>query len=58
MINSILRSRARQGNVPAQSELGKSLLVGTYCGEQNGREAVHWLTKAADQGDELAQSNL
>jgi Sel1 repeat len=57
-VNScILRWRAQQRNAPAQSALGSNLLRGTT-GEKNVREELHWLTKAADQGDELAQSNV
>jgi TPR repeat protein len=55
--SSILRSQAKEGKVSAQSLLAKVLMDGDY-GERNVREAVRWLIKAADQGDELSQSKL
>lgn len=48
-----LKSKAESGDINAQSKLGAF-----YYSEQNYSEAIKWLTKAAENGDAVAQFNL
>jgi len=52
-----LRSRADQGDVSSQRELGRAFRDGTRVQRDYG-QASKWFRKAADQGDAVAQMGL
>lgn len=51
------RTLATQGDIPAQAVIGTMYLLGQGV-QQDDREAVFWLSKAAENGYAGAQSNL
>ncbi len=53
-----LRQAAENGHVPAQANLGSAYLQSEASNENTWNDAVFWLEKAAQSGDELAELNL
>lgn len=53
-----LRQAAENGHVPAQANLGSAYLKSEASNENTWNDAVFWLKKAAQSGDELAELNL
>lgn len=53
-----LQLQAEKGEVTAQRNLGASYLQKEHPSDDDKRQAFHWMQKAADNGDLLAQSYL
>ena len=57
-VNNELKEKAEKGDIESQSLLGALYEVGGEEIKQDYQKAIYWYTKAAEQGNEIAQNRL